>query len=249
MEISFKPEIVGFFFGFPISNSFILSVVTSFVLVGGGIVIARSLCAIPGKVQNGAEIIIEAMLDFFSQTLASRELAKRFFPLIATTFLFILFNNWIGILPGTGSLGFFEQHEGKERFVPLFRSANSDLNTTFALAFISVGAIQIFGIRKSGFFGHLSKFFVLHRGPVYFFVGLLELIGEFAKIVSFSFRLFGNIFAGEVLLLIVMALAPILAPSPFLLLELFVGFVQALVFAALTLIFLKVAIAETEHSS
>ena len=181
------------------------------------------------------------------QVLQDRKQAKKFFPLVATLFLFILLNNWIGVLPGAGSIGFFEIDHGHEVFVPFFRAAKSDLNTTLALAFISMAAIQFYGIRKLGFFKYWSKFFVFTKGPIYFFVGILELIGEFAKVISFSFRLFGKVFAGEVLLVIMMALVPLIIPLPFFFLEFFVGLIQALVFAMLTLIFLKVATAEAEH--
>jgi F-type H+-transporting ATPase subunit a len=105
-------------------------------------------------------------------------------------------------------------------------------------------------VQRLGFFGHVGKFINVTHGPIHFFVGLLELVGEFAKVLSFSFRLFGNVFAGEVLLVIMMSLLPSLvsaAALPFFLLEYFVGFIQALVFAMLTLVFLKVATAEVEH--
>ena len=239
MEISLKPEIITSFLGIPISNSLILSLITASLLLAGGFVAVRSLQVVPRKVQNGAEMVLENLFSFMAGTLGSTEKAKTFFPLVASIFLFILFNNWLGVLPGTGSL--------EVRGLPLFRSANSDLNTTLALALISVLAIQFYGIRKLGFFSHFSKFFAFNKGPLQVFVGLLELIGEFAKVVSFSFRLFGNIFAGEVLLLIMMTLVPLLAPFPFILMEFFVGFIQALVFAMLTLIFLKVA-TESERS-
>ena len=166
------------------------------------------------------------------------------------SFLFILLNDWVGVLPGFGSIRVTEIKNGHEVFVPFFRSANSDLNTTFALALIAVFAIQMYGIQRLGFFGHAGKFINLTHGPIHFFVGLLELIGEFAKVLSFSFRLFGNVFAGEVLLVIMMSLLPVwvaFGALPFFLLEYFVGFIQALVFAMLTLIFLKVATTEVEH--
>lgn len=247
IHISFQPEILGTILGMPISNSLLLSVITASILMIGGFLIARSLKTIPEKAQSILELIVESILDFMDQILLDKEQAKRFFPLIASIFLFILFNNWIGILPGIGSLGFFEYEHGEKIFVPLFRSANSDLNTTLTLGLIAVLATQFYGIKQLGAFTHLSKFFVFTKGPIHFFVGILELVSEFAKIISFSFRLFGNIFAGEVLLVIIMTLMPILAPFPFLFLELFVGFIQALVFAVLTLIFLKVAVTTVEH--
>ena len=247
MHISLQPEIIGTLFGIPISNSLILSLITASILIVGGFLLVRSLRMIPGKAQNAIETLLEGIIAFMGQALGNAEQAKKFFPLVATIFLFILFNNWVGVLPGTGSVGFYEEHGGEQTFVPLLRSANSDLNTTFALALISVVAIQWYGIRKLGFLRHISKFLVFTRGPIQFFVGILELIGEFAKVLSFSFRLFGNIFAGEVLLLIIMTLVPVIAPFPFIMLEFFVGFIQALVFAMLTLIFLKIATEQVEH--
>ena len=247
MHISLKPEIIGELLGMPISNSLILSIFTALLLIGGGFLVIRSLKTIPKRFQNSVELILEVILDFMEQVLQDRKQAKKFFPLIATLFLFILLNNWIGVLPGIGSVGSFEMENGHEVFVPFFRTANSDLNTTLALALISMAAIQFYGMRKLGIFKYLSRFFVFTKGPIYFFVGILELIGEFAKVISFSFRLFGNIFAGEVLLVIMMALVPLIIPLPFFFLEFFVGLIQALVFAMLTLIFLKVATAEVEH--
>lgn len=247
MHISLQAETIGTLFGIPITNSLVLSFLTALLLVGGGIFIVHFLRVIPNKLQSTVEVLIEGILGVMAQAVGNKEQAKKFFPFVATIFLFILFNNWIGVLPGTGSLGFFEEDHGARVFVPLLRSANSDLNTTLALALISVFAIQWYGIKKLGFLRHLSKFFVFGKGPIHFFVGILELIGEFAKVLSFSFRLFGNIFAGEVLLIIMMALVPILAPFPFIMLEFFVGFIQALIFGMLTLIFLRIATEEVEH--
>lgn len=246
IHISFQAEVLGSLFGVPVSNSLILAVITGVVLVSAGLFAVRKLTSVPSKAQATAELVIEGLLALMEQILGSRKQALSFFPLVASIFLFILANNWLGLLPGIGSFGFTEGEAGHEVFVPFFRSANSDLNTTLALALISVGATQLFGISRLGFFKHVSKY-INFSSPVYFFVGLLELVGEFAKVVSFSFRLFGNIFAGEVLLIIIMTLVPVLAPFPFLFLELFVGFIQALVFAVLTLIFLKVATETAEH--
>ena len=247
MHISLQAEVLGEIFGLPITNSLVLSLLTAFLLVGGGFLVARALQLVPGKAQNTAELVVDSILDFMTQVAGDRRQALKFFPLVAAIFLFVLLNNWIGVLPGTGSIGFYEEVDHHEVFVPFFRSANADLNTTFALAFIAVIAIQLYAIKKLGFFGHVGKYLNFTHGPIHFFVGLLELVGEFARVLSFSFRLFGNIFAGEVLLIIIMSLVPVLIPLPFIFLEYFVGFIQALVFAMLTLVFLKVAITEVEH--
>jgi len=170
------------------------------------------------------------------RNIGENELQRKIFIVSLTFFVFILVPNWLGILPGIGSVGFYE--EGK--FIPFFRSPNSDLNMTLSLAILSVLLAQYYGIQQLGFSHYLKKFLNL-KSPSGFFIGILELIGEFAKVISFSFRLFGNVFAGEVLLITISALMPLIAPLPFIFLEFFVGLIQALIFAILTAIFIKVA--------
>lgn len=218
--------------------------VTSTVLTAWAVTAAMSLAALifyfsltrlPGRGQSAVELLIEGLLGFFETLSGSRETARRFFPIVATIFLFVLLSNWAGIVPGVGSIGFFELREGEETFVPLFRSVYSDLNMTLALALIAVTLSHFFGVVTLGARRHLSKF-ISFKSPIAAFTGLLEFVSEFAKIISFSFRLFGNIFAGEVLLTVTVFLVPYLAPVPFLGLELFVGFIQALIFATLAMV-------------
>lgn len=139
-----------------------------------------------------------------------------------------------------------QKEEQEEFIIPFFRSPSADLNFTLALAIISVLSVQIVGVTMTGFFKYFKKF-INFSGPVKFFVGILELVSEIAKLISFSLRLFGNIFAGEVLLLVIAFLVPVIAPIPFYLLEIFVGFVQALIFSMLTLVFLTMAAKVEEH--
>jgi F-type H+-transporting ATPase subunit a len=152
-----------------------------------------------------------------------------------------LCSNWLGLFPGVSSI---VVHEGGES-VPLLRSPASDLNFTLALALIAVTFANAFGVAAVGLKARLSVFFNF-KGPIDFFVGILELVSEFAKIISFSFRLFGNIFAGEVLLAIMAFLVPYLAPLPFMFLEIFVGFIQAFIFGMLTLVFVAIAVSHGE---
>lgn len=207
---------------------------------------------IPGRFQALVEMIVEGFYSFLEGVAGDK--TRMFFPLIATFFFFILVSNWFGLLPGFGSVGVYETHEGHEVLVPFFRSANADLNTTIALALISVAATQYFGLRTQGL-KYLSKFFTFkgtasYERPINAFVGILELVSEFIKIVSFSFRLFGNIFAGEVLLIVMAFLAAFIASLPFMGLELFVGLVQALIFAMLSLVFyLMATMSHDEHES
>ncbi len=228
---------------FPVRNTQIAAMFAILVLLIVGLLVRRKKYAlVPTGVQNFVEMIIEGFFGFFNGIVGDEEKTKKFFPLVMTIFLFVIISNWMGLLPGFGSVGIWEMHEGHEVLVPIFRSTYADVNMTFALALISVTSIQIFGFALLGFKGYGGKFFVNPlKNPIGCFVGILELVSEVSKMISFSFRLFGNIFAGEVLLLVISFLVPYIAPLPFYGLELFVGFIQALVFAFLTLVFLKIA--------
>ena len=207
----------------------------------------------PGKIQNIFETIVDALLGLMESVFGSRAKAEQYFPLIATIFLFIMISNWLGLLPGVGSIGLLEIKDGHAELVPLFRAPAADLNFTIALAIVSVFATNLFGILAIGFVKHFKKFFNAQKPfPIISFVGILEFISEFVKIVSFSFRLFGNVFAGEVLLVIIAFLVPYWFPAsvPFLFLELFVGFMQAFIFSMLTMVFIGMSVVEhgEEHS-
>ena len=118
MHISLQAETLGLLFGFPITNSLVLSLLTAFLLVGSGLLVVRSLKTVPNRAQGTVEVIVDGLLSFMAQTLGNLEQAKKFLPLVATIFLFILVNNWIGVLPGTGSIGFFQIEHGEKVFVP-----------------------------------------------------------------------------------------------------------------------------------
>lgn len=234
---------------FEVRNTLITALLTLILLLMVGLLLRRKKYAlIPTGIQNLVEVVIEGLFKFFSGIVGDEKKTKKFFSIVATIFIYVLVSNWMGLFPGFGSIGLKEVHEGQEVLVPILRSTYADVNMTFALALISVTACQIFGVAMLGLRGYGGKFFVNPlKNPIGTFVGFLELISEFAKMISFSFRLFGNIFAGEVLLLVMSFLVPFIAPLPFYGLEIFVGFIQALVFAFLTLIFLKMATAS--HAS
>ena len=246
MEISIAAETILEIGGFPITNTIILAWTVMGLLAVFGATATYRLAPVPGGVQNVAEALIEKLYGFVKGVIGTDRDTEKVFPVIVTFFIFILLSNWLGLIPGVGTIGFGEEHDGRHVLVPFLRAPASDLNTTLAFAAISVIITNIFGISAIGFFKHFGKF-INFRSPLGFFIGILETIAEIAKIISFSFRLFGNVFAGEVLLIVIAALVPYIAPIPFLGLELFVGFIQALVFSMLTLVFIKVAISETEH--
>jgi len=231
---------------FPVTNALLLSFVVTLLLLVLGIIFRKKAALVPGMFQNGVETLIEKLLGLMTSVLGDEAAAEKYLPLIATIFTAVLFANWLGLFPGVGSIGLHEGSGAHATFVPLLRSPSADLNFTLALAIIAVFSVNLAGILTLGFFKHVGKFFNF-TNPIHFFVGILELVSEMAKMISFSFRLFGNIFAGEVLLIIVGFLAPLIVPLPFMFLELFAGFIQAFVFAMLTLVFITIAIAESEH--
>lgn len=246
VEISLKAEELFHIGSFPVTNSVVLGFIVFLVFVVLGWRLRRKITLVPGKFQALFELIVEGILKLMESVLYDRRKAEKYLPLIATIFIAVTLSNWIGLFPGVGSIGFHTEHEGKELFVPIFRAPAADLNFTLGLALISVLATNVFGVLAVGFIKHFGKFFTL-KNPIYTFVGLLEFFAELAKLVSFSFRLFGNVFAGEVLLIVIGALVPYFIPLPFIMLELFVGFIQAFIFAMLTLVFLSIATTEGEH--
>jgi len=242
---SFTPEIIATIGNFPITNSFLVTLLISVLIIVGALLIKKGLkSGKPGIFQNLMEMVMEGLLDLVDSVTGNREQTRKFFPLVATIFIFVILINWIEIVPGLGTVGIEEVHHGEKILLPFIRSAAADLNVTLMIALVAVIASQFMGITALGFKKYAGKFLVSPFKKPYFvgtFVGVLEIISEFAKIISFSFRLFGNIFAGEVLLTVMLMLVPLFIPLPFLFLEIFVGFVQALVFAMLTLVFMKMA--------
>lgn len=204
-----------------------------------GLLVGLRFQKLPGNLQQILEIVYETIEDL--ATSVAGEKGKNYTPFALTLFLYILLSNWLGLIPGVGSIGINVTEHGEQIFVPFIRSATADLNSTVALALLSVVVSQVLGLRASGLIGHLRHF----KNP-------LEIVAELAKILSFSFRLFGNVFAGEVLLLAGASILVLVTGTrqlwfgvaggiiqlPFLGLELLVGFIQAFIFASLTLVFI-----------
>ena len=245
IHISLAPEVLTEIAGIPITNTLVTSFVVMILLIGLSFFIGRNMKLIPGKVQVLFEILFGGVIDYMEETLESRQLAVRVFPLIMTLFLFIFTANLIEFTPGIGSIGIVSQSGGEHtsEFIPLFRSVNTDLNVTLALAIISFLAIELTGILVIGFLKYAGKF-VNFKSMLGFLIGIIELFSELARLISFSFRLFGNIFAGEVLILVIMFFVPVVLPVPLMLFELFIGFMQAAIFSLLTLFFVKIAVTE-----
>lgn len=236
-HISIKAEPVFTINGFPVVNSLLLSWATLIFFVV--LVIKYNL---DSRKKNKSSFFyfinfcLRALFNFFES--AMKEKTAKYFGLLGAFFFFILLQNWSGLLPGVGSVLYHHS--------PLLRANTADLNTTLALGLISVASIQIFGVASLGLKSYLGKFFNF-SSPIAFFVGILEIVSELSRVLSFAFRLFGNIFAGEVLLSVVAFLIPVLVSFPFLLLETFVGIIQAVVFAMLSAVLINMATTEAHH--
>jgi F-type H+-transporting ATPase subunit a len=247
MHIEIAAEEILHIGSFLVTNSLILSWIIVALLVFFAQRLSKKVTLVPGGTQNVVELGVETWLGNMTSIFGSEKKALKYFPFITTLLLIIFISNWVGLLPGIGSFGIVhESADGHSAMVPLLRAPASDLNFTLALALLTIVTINIMGARATGFKASISRY-INFSSPMNFFVGFLELIGEFTKIISLSFRLFGNIFAGEVLLVIIGFLAPYIIPIPFLGLEIFAGFIQALVFATLTMVFLSILVEEPHH--
>ncbi len=256
-EATLYAEPIGHVGPLVVTNSLFTGWIAVFVVIIIASLLRFKLKQIPKGIQNFFEIILEGALSLSDQVTGNRKVSTKVFPLVFSIFLFVLINNWLGILP-LGGFGLIESGPEGSSFIPFIRSGTADINTTLALSLMSVVAANIFGIVSIGIWKTFNKYVnisalgsivtkvrkdptVLVVAPVTFFVGILELIGEFAKIASLSFRLFGNVFAGEVLLMSMSAILAYGLPIPFLFLEIFVGAIQAFIFAILVLVYFTIA--------
>lgn len=243
----------------PVTNSLLTGWIVVGIIAALSFAISRSIKTVPTGLQNAAEAILEGMLNFMDQVTHDRARSRKFLPIVGALFPFILISNWLGLLPGVGTIGL---HHG-EHLVPLFRPATSDLNATLAMSVCVVVLSHIIGIMTIGFFRYGNKFIQigslwkavskigkmpfgeyvigLFTALINVLVGIIELMGEAAKMVSLALRLFGNIFAGEVLIHVLSSLFAYVLPTPFMFLEIIVGVIQALVFSMLTLVYLTLA--------
>lgn len=256
-------EEVFHLFGFPVTNTTVAAWLTILVLTGIFYVVTRRIKLIPSRWQSLLEFVISWLLSF-CQSVAGEKNGRKFFPIVATIFLFVIINAWLSLLPGFGSI---LVTGAEDKPVHLLRGANTDINLPLALALISFIFVEYFGIRSLGFrylgkFINVGQFFKslrelfrgrvkaglsgLFTGFINIFVGILETLSELIRIVSFTFRLFGNMTAGEILLLIAAFLVPWVLALPFYGLELLVGLVQALIFSGLTLVFVTIAVTPHE---
>lgn len=249
ISVKLSPYVVGHIGGMPITATLITTWLAMVILFVLAFMVRKNLRAIPGKLQNIFELMIGGAYDYVAETLESKTLAHKYFPVLMTIFLFLLVMNLVGLLPGVTSIGYYAGHGSESHFIPFLYPPATDLNITIAFAVVAMFVIEFAGIAALGVWKYGGKFLTF-KGKTFaerllnFAVGIIELISEIGRLVSFSFRLFGNIFAGKTLLTVAIFFVPLFLPVPILAYEVFVGFIQAGVFAFLTLIFIKLAVAE-----
>ncbi|MGO8947790.1 MAG: F0F1 ATP synthase subunit A [Ktedonobacterales bacterium] len=249
----------------PVTNTLLLSVISAVIILGFFWLALRKSRIIPTPLQNLIEWMCQLLLNLCEEV-AGKVNGRRFFPWVASIFLIVLVSNWWEVIPGIESIGtinnkvpgcpqhvqtvagiFLVNHASSNCITPWLRPPSTDLNFTLALAVISVIATQFYGFKVLGVRLQLSRYLTIKEGPLVLIVGLLELLLEPLRIISLSFRLFGNLFAGDVLLLVIGYLVPFFGAIPFYFLEVFIGFIQAFVFAFLTLIFMTLGTTSHGH--
>ncbi|HEY0754994.1 MAG TPA: F0F1 ATP synthase subunit A [Ktedonobacteraceae bacterium] len=272
-KIIIQPDVIFSIGNFPVTNTLLCTWLVIALLLLLVFFARRKPDRVPRGFQNFSEWAVESLLNLV-EGVSGKEKGRKFFPLVATLFIFILFANLVDILPGVDTIGSFTSESLKLNpvvnpinlgflhllsgndtgaIVPWFRPPTTDLNLTFSMALIVVVVCQVFGFATLGAGEHLSKYFKFKElvtkpsGSIEFFVGLVELVTELSRILSFAFRLFGNIFAGSAVLAVFGFLTLGIGNVVFIPLELFVAFVQALVFSLLTLVFLEMATASHSH--
>lgn len=266
-HVQLPAEEIFHILGFPITNTVITAWLSIIVLVVIAYAVSRRIKLIPSRLQSFVEYALEWMLNLCVDV-AGEKNGRRFFPIITTIFLFVIMNSWLSLVPGFASI-YVTVADGEH--VHLLRGANTDINLTLALALVSFVFVEVYGITSHGGLRYFKKFVNVGRffrsigmllrgklrdgliglfnGFIDIYVGLLEGLSEFVRIISFTFRLFGNMIGGEILILMMLFLAPWLLAIPFYGLELLVGFVQALIFGGLTLVFATVAVAPHEEEA
>jgi F-type H+-transporting ATPase subunit a len=234
---SLAGETLFHLFGQRVTNSLVTTLLVDGLIIALVVAVRRRLALVPGRLQGVVEGFVEYLYGIVEGVAGDR--ARKIFPTVAVFFIFIVVSNLLGLIPGFGSLGFWREstEEGK-RLVPLLHATTSDLNTTLALAIVSVLATHVLAIRSTGIKSYLKRFFALN--PLLLFVGLLEIVQELTKFLSFSFRLFGNISGGHAVIGAMSSLFAFIVPIPFMALEILVGVVQAAVFAMLTMAFMSI---------
>lgn len=234
--MSLAPGILFHIGSFPVTNTLVTTLLIDLIIVALVVLFRISFSLYPKGIQNCLEMLYEYFYD------STKEVSNKvniIYPWVTTFFIFIVISNLLGQFPGFETIRFFAAGSGEEG-VPLFRTATSDLNVTLAFAVISIVMCHFYSVKYTGVKGYIGRFISFKMFPIFMFVGLLEFIGEFTKVISLSCRLFGNLFAGETVMGTVSSMFAFGLPLPFMVLELMVAVIQAIVFAMLTMAFMSI---------
>ena len=269
-HVALPAEPVAHVGSFSITNTLIASWFTILVLVGLSYLCTRKMSLIPGRRQGMGEVVVEGLLNFV-ESVAGKKHARMLFAGVATIFIYVISNAYLALLPFFGTIGIYHSAHGHEEFIAIFRAANTDVNVPLSIALSSFFFVESWGMRAIGASHYLSEFINVRQflqglkelftgkiktGPmnmvfgfISLFVGVLEIFSHLTRMLSFTFRLFGNMTAGEILILVASFLIPLVFAIPFYGLELLIGMIQALIFGGLTLVFGTIAVSphEEEH--
>ncbi|MDR1400969.1 MAG: F0F1 ATP synthase subunit A [Endomicrobium sp.] len=232
-----KPDVLFLVVNFPVTNTIIATIISDIVIILFILVVNRTISLKPNPLQNATELIV----DYFVKTTKeiAGERASFIYPWVLSFFILILTSNLIAQLPGFESI-IFKTSISKSHKVSFLKAASSDLNLTLAFAVTSVVLTHYLSIRCTGIKAYFARFITFRVFPIFLFVGILEFSNEITKIISFSFRLFGNISSGEKIITTMYNIFSFGLPLPFMLLELLVAIIQAMIFAMLTMVFMHV---------
>ncbi|MBU0660734.1 F0F1 ATP synthase subunit A [Patescibacteria group bacterium] len=250
-----QPEIVFSVGNIPVTNAMIMSAFVMLIFLFVSVGILRKAKIVPGTFQTIIEILFTAILNFLETLTGSKVLAKNIFPLVGTLFIYIGISNIIGLIPGISAITYND--------VALFRTPTNDFNTTFSIALAMIVLTHVASMKEFGLFGHLGKFFKFKEviigfkegvgagflAIIDFLIGLLDIISELAKVISLSLRLFGNMYAGEVLAAILLGAFAMIVPAPWFAMNLLTGLLQALVFGSLTAAYYALAVDRGEETN
>lgn len=234
-----------------ITNSMLMGFVVAAILLASFVYMSIKISVKPdSKFSFTLESLVEFVRSSIENVLGSERLARKFLPLFLAFFVYILANNLFGLLPGMGG-SIYVESEGVK--AALLRPVTTDLNGTLAMAIIAILTAQYFAIKERGFFGHIKHYFSVMKpwwNPINYFIGFVEILGELIRLATLALRLFGVIYAGEVLILAIAELAGPAGPIallPIILLEIFFGLIQAYLFTMLSATYLSIGLQHDEH--
>ncbi|OIO49043.1 MAG: hypothetical protein AUJ34_01935 [Parcubacteria group bacterium CG1_02_41_12] len=237
MDFTLTPKILTYVAGFPITNTFWVTILLTFILIFVFFIGTRKMKEVPKGLQLWLEIIVDGSKSFMKESMNNDKATNRLHPFVLTILLLFLFGNLLSFIPGLTSL----TYNGD----PIYRTATTDYNLILILSLVFLTVAQVVNVMTGGIWGYIKRF-INFKSPLDFILGFFEIIGELAKLISVSFRFFGNAFAAEVLIAVLLFIFPYVLPLPFMMILLLSSIVQPAVFALLIMIYIQMSIVEKE---